>query len=56
MARFGNKYYENLNVEEEIPGFLSHLSGCDLSNIFVGRHRWMEFSQVRNQACCIPRP
>ena len=30
VDRFGNRYFENMNAEEEIPG----------------RHRWVDFAQV----------
>ncbi|CCA67963.1 related to nadh-ubiquinone oxidoreductase subunit b17.2 [Serendipita indica DSM 11827] len=35
---FGNRYYENLNAEEEIPG----------------RHRWVDFAQHEYNATQIP--
>ncbi|KAG8923164.1 hypothetical protein FRC02_011325 [Tulasnella sp. 418] len=38
MDQFGNRYFENLNAEEEIPG----------------RHRWVDFSQHDYNATQVP--
>jgi len=38
MDQFGNRYYENLNGAEEIPG----------------RHRWVDFSQKDYDASQVP--
>jgi len=37
-ARFGNRYFENYNAEEEVPG----------------RHRWVDFAQHRFNASQVP--
>ncbi|KAF9516144.1 hypothetical protein BS47DRAFT_1292928 [Hydnum rufescens UP504] len=36
--QFGNKYFQNLNAEEEVPG----------------RHRWIDFAQHDNNATQVP--
>ncbi|KAG6333890.1 hypothetical protein ID866_5203 [Astraeus odoratus] len=38
MDQFGNKYYENLNPDDEVPG----------------RHRWVDFAQHYNSATQVP--
>ncbi|KAI6047050.1 hypothetical protein EDC04DRAFT_2597322 [Pisolithus marmoratus] len=38
IDQFGNKYYENLNPDDEIPG----------------RHRWVDFAQHYNNATQVP--
>lgn len=47
--RFGNRYFENRNPEEEIPG--KQGTGLSLEmrtdgSVFEGRHRWVDFAQV----------
>ncbi|KAG8221377.1 NDUFA12-domain-containing protein [Butyriboletus roseoflavus] len=37
-ARFGNRYFENLNPDDEVPG----------------RHRWVDFAQHYNNATQVP--
>lgn len=58
---FGNRYYENLNGEEEVPGELlgwRGMWGCQsvkigialmlsLITLRLGRHRWVDIAQVR---------
>jgi hypothetical protein len=47
VHRFGNRYFENLNPEQEVPGAF-FLFLVDLTRDFMklGRHRWVDFAQV----------
>ena len=46
-VRFGNKYYENRNGEEEVPGMLIYLTKWYFKlTVRTGRHRWVDFAQV----------
>ena len=50
--RFGNRYFENLNAEQEVPGTSKRLTLARARKkiqficIFLGRHRWVDFTQV----------
>lgn len=50
LFRFNNRYYENMNAEEEIPGtftrFLAAKSLILSISVPLGRQRWVDFSQV----------
>ncbi|KAJ3998616.1 NDUFA12-domain-containing protein [Lentinula boryana] len=53
--QFGNRYFENMNGEEEIPGAL----GVSIFNAyvlfkFVGRQRWVDFAQHEYHASQVP--
>jgi hypothetical protein len=58
LFRFGNKYFQNLNAEEEVPGGCcgtnhrnveAQLTKPGLYLISLGRHRWIDFAQVRTR-------
>lgn len=50
ILRFGNRYFENLNPEEEVPGrkrvhnVLYNV--VDEKHLASGRHRWIDYAQV----------
>ncbi|OBZ76115.1 NADH dehydrogenase [ubiquinone] 1 alpha subcomplex subunit 12 [Grifola frondosa] len=46
--QFGNRYFENLNPEEEVPG------PCTLDSSRSGRHRWVDFAQHDFNATQVP--
>jgi NADH dehydrogenase (ubiquinone) 1 alpha subcomplex subunit 12 len=63
--RFGNRYFENLNAEEEVPGACSrsylgigvrraHLHCFTHPYSDPGRHRWVDFAQHDFNATQVP--
>jgi NADH dehydrogenase (ubiquinone) 1 alpha subcomplex subunit 12 len=49
--RFGNRYFENLNAEQEVPGTSTFRRARAnpwnlISSFSSGRHRWVDFAQV----------
>jgi hypothetical protein len=56
VHRFGNRYFENLNAEQEVPGTSTSTfvvrAPCESMEIdlfYSGRHRWVDFAQVGHE-------
>jgi hypothetical protein len=48
--RFGNRYFENLNAEQEVPGTsTSTRESMEFNSLSSGRHRWVDFAQVGHE-------
>lgn len=52
--RFGNRYFENMNGEEEIPGTARPASLHNCSFLPAGRHRWVDLAQHEYNASQVP--
>jgi NADH dehydrogenase (ubiquinone) 1 alpha subcomplex subunit 12 len=52
---FGNRYYENLNAKEEVPGelYMTTMLIVDIYGI-SGRHRWVDLAQHEFNASQVP--
>lgn len=53
--RFGNRYYENLNAKEEVPGepYTPRMPIVNI-NVISGRHRWVDLAQHEFNASQVP--